>query len=290
MTDDLSLALIASNIAMPVQSALSSALIEAAVARRFCIEFHPIVGSDDTLLAWRAKARFRDAQGERLSSCAVLAALHAHPPLLLATELQLKGLALAHAPATGELLLPLDADSYAAAGACNAANTANVANAFDRLFNAYPRAVVEICENQPVVDVARLHRLLNRLAASGISLSISRKTPASACLSEDLYDIDWLRVPCPTDLRDPHHVRALEAIAETARQNGCMAFVSNVHDVASLSVVRSIGFAGACGPLFESQALISPEARPQESLSHRSMLRVPQQYQGSNMRRVKGMS
>lgn len=284
MTDDLSLALIASNSATLAQSTLSATLLEAAVTRRFRVEFHPVVGGDDTLLAWRAKARFSDAQGECLSSRAVLAALHANPPLLLATELQLKSLALAHAPATGELLLPLDADSYAAAGACN------TANAFDRLFSGYPRAVVEICENQPMVDVARLHRLLHRLAASGTALAVSRQTPVSACLGEVLYDADWLRIPCPPDLRDPRHVRVLEAIAETARQNGSMAFVSNVRDAASLSVVRAIGFAGACGPIFKSLVLISPDARPQKVLPHQSMSQTWRQCPESAMRRVRSMS
>lgn len=262
MNDDLSLAVVASKAGTLAQSISPAALLEAAATRRFSVEFHPVVGNDDALLAWRAKARFTDAQGVRLSPRAVFAALHANPALLLATELQLKSLALAHAPATGELLLPLDADSYAAAGPYSAGN------AFDQLFCEHPRAIVEICENQPMVDVARLHRLLHRLAESGTPLAMSRQTPIAACLGESLYDADWLRIPCPPDLRDPRHVRhvrALEAIAESARQMGSTAFVSNVCDAATLAVIRAIGFAGACGPVFEARMLASPDALPYDA-------------------------
>ncbi len=259
MNDDLLLVMAASSAGIQWPPTPSAVLTAAAAARRFSVEYHPIVASDDTSLAWRAKARFADAQGNILSARAVFAALHANPALLLATELQLKSLALAHAPAASDLLLPLDADSYAAAGAHSAGN------AFDQLFSEHPRAIVEICENQPLVDVARLQRLLHRLAACGAPLAVSRQTPAATCLGEYLYDVDWLRIPCPADLRDPKSVRVLEAIAASAQQAGSIAIVSNVRDSATLAIVRAIGFAGACGPLFEAQIVRTPEAQAFEA-------------------------
>lgn len=138
-------------------------MFEAVAARRFGVDFQPIVGADDSLLAWRAKARFVGADGRRLSPTAVFATLHRNPALLLATELQLKSLALANAPADGWLLLPLDADSYAAAGSgsVGGGSVSGAGNAFDLLFGGQQRLIVEVCENRPATDVARLHLLRN---------------------------------------------------------------------------------------------------------------------------------
>lgn len=224
-----------------------SEMFEAAAARRFGVDFQPIVAADETLLAWRAKARFTGADGQRLSPSAVFAALHRNPALLRATELHLKRLALENAPADGWLLVPLDADSYAAAGAGDAGNP------FDLLFGGLQRLIVEICENRSMTDVARLHGLLRNLAAQGIPLAVGSRTPVVACLNETLCDADWLRVPCPQNLREPRHICALETIAESARQAGSSAFVSGVRSAEALAIVRAIGFSGASGPVFDDR-------------------------------------
>ncbi|MFA7269421.1 MAG: EAL domain-containing protein [Sterolibacterium sp.] len=253
--------------AMPVLS--RSEAMEAVLGRRYGVDFQPVVTPDGSLLAWRAKAQFASANGRRLSPNAVFAALHRDPGLLLFTELDLKCLALAGAPGKSQLLLPLDADSYAA-------GRDDVDNAFDRLFRGRGNIIVEICENRSATDVQRLRQLLRGLAGQGIPVAIGGRTPASGCVGETFHEVDWLRLPCPQDLRDPRRMRAMESIAEAASLAGAVAFVSGVPDAETLALVRAIGFSGACGPVFDGcgHQVWSAEVELQDLLARRTRIAI----------------
>lgn len=254
----------------PAMPALSrSEVMEAVLGRRYGVDFQPVVAQDGSLLAWRAKAQFASAAGRRLSPNGVFAALHRDPGLLLFIELDLKCLALAGAPGEAQLLLPLDADSYAA-------GRDHIDNAFDRLFRGRQNIIVEICENRPAADVQRLHLLLRGLAGQGMPVAIGGRTPASACLGETFHEVDWLRLPCPQDLRDPRRMRAMEEIAEAACFAGTVAFVSGVPDAATLALIRAIGFSGACGPVFDGcgHQVWSAKVELQDLLARRTRLAI----------------
>jgi hypothetical protein len=64
-----------------------------------------------------------------------------------------------------------------------------------------------------------------------------------------------------------------------------MAIVSNVPDATCLAVIRAIGFAGACGPVFRSKVMVSPEALPQKALEQGAPLSI-RPARPSSVRRV----
>lgn len=229
----------------PLSVCPDAALLDAVASRRFSVVYQPIVAVNDEVIAWRAKSCFWDVDGKSLSPTAVFSALHDFPALLLAAELQLKGLAIAQAPEDSRLLLSLDADSYAIARQPGG-------NSFDRLFDGQSRWVVEICENRPMMDVARLRHLSRRLSAQGIPLAVGRHTPLAFYHDVSLSELDWVRLPCPGDLRDVRRIRAMASIAEAAQRAGCVAFVSDVRTPEALALVRSMGFSAASGPVFDS--------------------------------------
>lgn len=210
---------------------------------RYGIEFEPVVAKDDAVLAWRAHARFLDAHGRPADADSVFAALHANPALLLHVEIELKRLAIAAAPAGGALLLPLDADSFTAAGGSESGNP------FIALFRAEPRAVVEICENRTLAYPSRVQSLLRALASHDIPVAAGRTTPGTAWC-ETVAEVDWVSLPCPAAPREPMNLMMLEEAAEAARRAGITAILSSVSTPYHLVLARAIGFAGACGPLF----------------------------------------
>ncbi len=232
----------------PVAVVPDGALLDAVALRRFSVIYQPVVAWDDEVIAWRTKPCFRGLDGQSFSPSAVFSALHDFPALLLAVELQLKGLAVAQAPACGRVLLSLDVDSYALA-------RQSAGNVFDRLFEGQSRFVVEVCENRPMMDVARLRYLSRQLCVLGAPLAVGRHTPVAFFNEIDLRDVDWIRLPCPGDLRDIHRVRVMSQIAEAASRAGNIAFVSDVKTTEELALVRAMGFSAASGPVFEARSL-----------------------------------
>jgi EAL domain-containing protein (putative c-di-GMP-specific phosphodiesterase class I) len=235
-----------------------SVLLQAAHARRCSIEYQPVYEMSPEspdgevigrVLAWRARARFRDAAGHFLSTSAVFAALHQRPALLFSVELDLKRMALEQAPPTGQLLVALDADSYAVGAGSSG-------NAFDRLLCNRSRLVVEICENRPVTDLARVDALLRALASRKIPVALGASTPAMADGHALLATADWVRLRLPDEpgaLREPRILRRLAALASAAGDAGVTTCVSGVRDAAQLATVRALGFSAACGPVFSCQ-------------------------------------
>lgn len=239
-------------------------VLDAVASRRFSMIYHPVVDQDGMTIAWRAKSGFWGEDGQSLSPSIVFALLHETPALLLATELQLKSLAMTYAPAAGRLILSLDADSYAAARQSDG-------NPFDRLFAGQSRVVVEVCENRPMMDVARLRYLLRCLSVQGIPLAAGRHTPVAIYRDDSFGEMDWVRVPCPPDWRDAHRIRAMAGIAEAAWHADSIAYVSDVQTPEALALIYSIGFAAASGPVFSERTI---SARPALSGVARGGLRV----------------
>lgn len=114
------------------------------------------------------------------------------------------------------------------------------------------RLVVELCADLLACDRVWLRQWLCCLAAAGTGVGVAMRTLTGDGLDECLQDVDWLRVECPRNPREPRHLRALETIADSAALAGTVAFVSGVVSADSLALLRAVGFAGACGPLVDA--------------------------------------
>ncbi len=233
-------------------------------ARRFGVEYQPFVDlRSGEVLCHEALARFVDADGGALPPDRVFGALHDNPLLLLHTELEMKRLQLAEAPAHGQLFVNLDPDSYVAG------ETADSGNLFLPLLAAQrQRLVVEIIENLHLQDVTISERMIAALAGAGIrmavdDLSSSRGLVSYAALmsaSFVKFDRSWLA----GEMNARQRTLLTWALAQAA-DLGLVTVLEGVENEAHLALARQMGFNLAQGFLYRERFIrrgCQPSRRP----------------------------
>ncbi|BBN90309.1 EAL domain-containing protein [Azospira sp. I09] len=228
-------------------------LLECLLARRFAVEYQPLVCpvSGDSL-GWEALARFSAADGTPLPPDLVFQALHHDPLLLFHTELETKRLQLSLAPPEGLLFVNLDPDSFAAG------HGPDGRNAFTELFLPHrQRLVVEVIENLDMGDVALSHQLVEKLKADGVLLAMddlaaSRGLISFAALNDSAYlkfDRSWLA-------DSPERERRTAILSWTlpaARSLGVRTVLEGVETANDLKLARRLGFDLVQGFLFRDR-------------------------------------
>lgn len=221
-------------------------------ARRFGVEYQPFVDlRSGEVRCHEALARFVAADGRGLPPDRVFGALHDNPLLLLHTELEMKRLQIAEAPAHGELFVNLDPDSYVAG------EEEDGGNLFLPLFVAErSRLVVEIIENLHLRDVTTSERMIAELADADIRMAIDDLSSSrglvsyaalmSACFVK--FDRSWLA----GEMSARQRTLLTWALAQAA-DLGLVTVLEGVEDETHLALARQMGFDLAQGFLYRDR-------------------------------------
>ncbi|MBI2306393.1 MAG: EAL domain-containing protein [Rhodocyclales bacterium] len=223
-------------------------------ARRFGVEYQPFVSiASGEVLCYEALARFVDAGGRALPPDLVFGALHDNPLLLLHTELEMKRLQLAEAPAHGQLFVNLDPDSFIAG------ETEDGSNLFlPLLATQRSRLVVEIIENLHLQDVTISARMIAALDAARIRMAIddlssSRGLVSYAALMSAAYvkfDRSWLS----GTMSERQRTLLTWALAQAA-DLGLATVLEGVETPEHLALARQMGFNLVQGFLYADRFL-----------------------------------
>jgi hypothetical protein len=222
---------------------------ETLLARRFGIHYRPILQTHSgERLGYCAGARFARPDGVALPSGDVLAALHAQPALLLHAEIELKRLALTHAPRDARLWVCVDPDSYAAADSPSG-------NALIELLGS-AAVVVQAVENRPMTDVRKVQAMLRGLAAHRIAIALEAESAVTGWASPLAIDADWLQIALTPGerLRSYRRLGRLERTLADAHCAGARSLLSGLRDLGDLALAAELGFTAVSGPLFDAAA------------------------------------
>lgn len=239
--------------------------------RRFGVEYQPFVCVfSGEVRCHEALARFVDAHGNALPPDAVFGALHDNPLLLLHTELEMKRLQLAEAPAHGLLFVNLDPDSYIAG------ETEDGNNLFlPLLAEKRSQLVVEIIENLHLQDVILSARMIEALDKAGIRMAIddlssSRGLVSYAALMSATYvkfDRSWL-----SGVMNARQRTLLTWALAQAADLGLTTVLEGVETTEHLALAKQMGFDLAQGFLYRDRFI----RRGYQASGQRTSLAMPQ--------------
>lgn len=230
----------------------SHTILDCLLARRFGVEYQPLVGTaDGEIRCYEALARFVDAGGGLMPPDIVFEALHDNPLLLLHAEREMKLLQLQEAPANGLLFVNLDPDSYAAGAGPDGENI------FLPIFRSQRnRLVVEVIENLHLQDVILSRQLIADLCEAGIKVAIddvssSRGLVSYASLMDAAFvkfDRSWLT----GELGARRRTILTWALAQAA-DLGLTTVLEGVETAEDLALARQMGFDLVQGFLFSER-------------------------------------
>ncbi len=235
----------------PLDLDVARAIID---ARLFWTEYEPLVDRRTLrVTAYEALARFRRLDGLPVSTGALLGVLHAENPLLLRAELELKRHQLEHAPATRELFVNLDPDSWDHGRGTDA-------NPLLTLLSGAPsRVVVEVIENMDATDAILGRDLVATLKSQGLPVALDDVGATNGLLSfEALEEAEVLKFDRSLLQRLGKRQRRrafVDALVRTARQIGVRTVLEGVETTADLALARELGVDLVQGFLFRDRCI-----------------------------------
>ncbi|WP_374347392.1 EAL domain-containing protein [Chitinimonas sp.] len=225
----------------------ASLLLDLMRAQRYGVEYQPIVDvSSSEIIAYEALARFFAADGQPLAPKPIFDALHASLLSLYHVEYDIKQLQLDHAPASAQLFLNLDPDTFGV----------TASEAEDPLLELMCRRqnlVVEIIENSSVSDAALSQQLAQAFSARGIRLALDDIGAPNSMISLDvMLAVDWFKFDRSwlARARDSRSRAALVHLIGFAHECGCRVILEGIERPEDLEIAKALGVDGAQGYLY----------------------------------------
>lgn len=221
-------------------------------ARRFGVLFRPVMeAASGETIGLRPALRFVTAGGHRVAARELFRALRAQPPLFFQAEIEVKRFILEHAPTAQPLYLRVDTDACAAGGEVSTERLRHLLGA-----HGIERAVVEVMEDRPAVNIHRLHRLLCDLAAHGMPVAASGLAVIRALPPDLLGHLDGAVLAAGElgGVRDARRLAEVRRVIETVAAGGGRTLLTGVRWTEDLKLARDLGFAAVSGPCLDQAA------------------------------------
>ncbi|MFP4610596.1 MAG: EAL domain-containing protein [Thiohalophilus sp.] len=201
------------------------------------VEYQPLVSlATGEIVAYEALARFSSLSSCSLSSALVFAELHRQPALLLRTELQLKQIQLASAPADVPLFVNLDPHILQVPGPM-----------LKKLLAWLKQhgVVVELIEHSRIYDALATATFIRRLQELDIEVALNDiGAPGSLLSLECLASVDYLKFDRSWLTRIREHEAGAEllgGLVRYARQMGKSTMLEGVETPGCLQLARQVG-------------------------------------------------
>ncbi|MCB5160420.1 EAL domain-containing protein [Marinomonas algarum] len=201
-----------------------TALLELVEAKRFGVEYQPIVEvKTGDVFAYEALSRFRTTCGSLIRPDYVYAALHDNPLLLFQVELAQKKIQLDRLSSAEKVFVNLDQDAFYACG------QEVEENAFVRLIEkeGKDRVVVELIENSEMSDALMSLSMIELFNGLGVRTALDDLCNPKSMLSVAVLQlVEWVKLDrCVLLNRDDKNF---------------MAFVSKIIDFAHITGKRVV--------------------------------------------------
>ena len=213
------------------------------LSRRYAVDCEALIDPRSGVRrGYRARARFRQADGRAVNAAEVFRKLHAQPALLFHSEIEIKRLAFAGLGPTEPVWIDLDVDAYSA-------GESEDGNAWIRFLAPHARRViVEAVENRHLVSTNRVYRMLRSLC--GHQFSVAR-------CAESLIPVenaaDWVRIDAGVGLHDPYRLPEFLRTVADAQRLGARTLLTGVVRPDDVDIAADLGFDAVSGPVFEQR-------------------------------------
>jgi EAL domain-containing protein (putative c-di-GMP-specific phosphodiesterase class I) len=234
------------------QALLADQVLDIILARRFGIEYQPIVDVQaGEVVAYQATARFWTKDHTCVNSGQMFSFLHKNPLLLYYIDMEMKKLQIQHAPDVGWLMLNLDIDSFFEAGD-------TPLNPFISLFGQHAwtdtEIVVNLVSNQTLPDAYRAQRAIELLQQCGTSVALEDVGLRWGMFSLGAFmDARVIKLSGQALSSDGNTGPAVDWLVSAARRIGVQVILDGVETCEQFEFARRMGVDCVQGGLFSRQ-------------------------------------